>query len=225
MLLSDIKIQEARSVGLFSLEPFEASSLQPASYDLRVGKYAFTSSLKEKMDVSEKGILRIEPGEFAVVETLETLKFGDQIAAQLGLRSEFARQGLMMLSGPQIDPGFKGLIIVRLINLAPNTIVLIYGTPFLTTQFFDLQYPASKLYCGPYQNQTGLSARDIQELTQTEGLTLGAVIKTLSAIAKDVNKLTTEVGTLRGSVSRITWVVPLIVGFGIAVIAIISAIK
>jgi dCTP deaminase len=225
MLLSDTKIQEAISTGLFSLEPFESRSLQPASYDLRVGKYAFTSSLREKMDVSQKGILRIEPGEFAVVETLETLKFGNQIAAQLGLRSEFARQGLMMLSGPQIDPGFNGVLIVRLINMAPTTIVLTYGTPFLTTQFFDLQYPVSKPYCGPYQNQTGLNARDIQELTQTEGLTLGAVIKTLSAIAKDVNALTNEVATLRGSVSRLTWFIPLIIGFGIAVIAIISAIR
>lgn len=225
MLLSDTKIQEAISTGLFSLEPFEVSSLQPASYDLRVGKFAFTSSLKEKMDVSQKGILRIEPGEFAVVETLETLKFGNQIAAQLGLRSEYARQGLMMLSGPQIDPGFNGVLIVRLINLAPITIVVMYGSPFLTIQFFDLLHPVSKPYCGPYQNQAGLNARDIQELTQTEGLTLGAVIKTLSAVAKDVNTLATEVASLRGSVSRITWFVPLISALGIGIIAIIVAIK
>ncbi len=225
MLLSDAKIQEAISNGLFALEPFEPASLQPASYDLRVGKFAFTSSQKEKTDISQKGILRIDPGEFAVIETLETLKFGNQIAAQLGLRSEYARQGLMMLSGPQVDPGFHGMLIVRLINLSPVTLVLMYSSPFLTIQFFDLLHPVSKPYCGPYQNQTGLSTRDIQELTQTEGLTLGAVIKTLGALAKDVNSIATEVATLRGSISRLTWFIPLITALGMGIIAAIIAIK
>jgi hypothetical protein len=123
-----------------------------------------------------------------------------------------------MLSGPQVDPGFKGILIVRLINLAPIPIVLAHGTPFLTMQLFNLPQPVSHPYNGPYQGQTGISARDIQELTQTEGLTLGAVIKTLSALARDVAEL-------RGSIARLSWLVPLIVGIGIGVIAIIIAIK
>jgi dCTP deaminase len=218
IMLSDALIRKYKEEGVFSLEPFEESCLQPASYDLRVGKYAFASSLKEKVDLSQKGILRIEPGEFAVIETEERLVFGNQIAAQLGLRSEYARQGLLMLSGPQVDPGFKGVLIVRLINLAPIPIVLAYGAPFLTMLFFFLPQPVSQPYKGPYQGQSGLSARDIQDLTQTEGLTLGAVIKTLSALAKDVAEL-------RGSISRMSWLVPLIVGLGISVIAILLAIK
>jgi dCTP deaminase len=218
MLLSDSQIRQSIKDGVFSLEPFEESCLQPASYDLRVGRYAFASSLREKVDLSQKGILRIEPGEFAVIETLEKTEFGNQIAAQLGLRSEYARQGLLMLSGPQVDPGFRGVLIVRLINLAPIPIVLAYGSPFLTMQFFHLPQPVSQTYRGPYQGQTGISARDIQELTQTEGLTLGAVIKTLSALAKDVAEL-------RGSIARLSWLVPLIVGLGIGAIAILIAIK
>jgi dCTP deaminase len=218
MMLSDALIRQYKQEGAFSLEPFEESCLQPASYDLRVGKYAFASSLKEKVDLSQRGILRIEPGEFAVIETEERLAFGGQIAAQLGLRSEYARQGLLMLSGPQVDPGFKGILIVRLINLAPMTIVLSYGTPFLTMQFFYLPQPVSQAYKGPYQGQSGISARDIQDLTQTEGLTLGAVIKTLSALAKDVAEL-------RGSIKLMSWLVPLIVALGMGVIAILVAIK
>lgn len=217
-MLNDNQIRQRMQDHFFSLEPFEESCLQPASYDLRVGKFAFASSLREKVDLSQRGILRIEPGEFAVVETMERLEFGNQIAAQLGLRSEYARRGLLMLSGPQVDPGFKGILIVRLINLAPIPIVVAYSTPFLTMQLFSLPQPVSHPYNGPYQGQTGISARDIQELTQTEGLTLGAVIKTLSALAKDVAEL-------RGSIARLSWLVPLIVGIGIGVIAIIIAIK
>ncbi len=123
-----------------------------------------------------------------------------------------------MLSGPQIDPGFEGILVVRLMNLAPTTVALPYKAPFLTVQFFKLSEPVAQPYSGPRQGQSGITDRDIQELTQTEALTLGGVVKTLGALAADVKEL-------RGSVGRLSWSVPLLVGFGIAVIAIIVTIK
>ncbi len=103
-----------------------------------------------------------------------------------------------MLSGPQIDPGFEGVLVVRLINLAPTTVALPYKAPFLTAQFFGLNEPVEKPYEGPRQKQQGITDRDIQELTQTEALTLGGVVKTLSALAADVREL-------KGSVFRLSW--------------------
>jgi hypothetical protein len=123
-----------------------------------------------------------------------------------------------MLSGPQIDPGFRGILVVRMINLAPKPLALPYEAPFLTVQFFRLTNPVQKPYSGPQQGQTGITARDIQELVETEGLTLGQVIRTLGALATDVARL-------RGSVDRLSWLVPLIVGLGMAVVAIVAVIK
>ena len=116
-----------------------------------------------------------------------------------------------MLSGPQIDPTFCGILTVRVINLAPKPIALPYEAPFLTIQFFRLSSPVSKRYCGTRQGQGGISSKDIQELVETEGLTLGQVMKTLGALARDVSEL-------KGSISRLAWSIPLIVGVGMAVI-------
>ena len=123
-----------------------------------------------------------------------------------------------MLFGPQIDPGFDGILTVRVINLAPKPIALSYEAPFLTIQFFRLNSPVGKTYSGPRQGQSGISGRDIQELIETEGLTLGQVMKTLSALAKDVAEL-------RGSVTRLSWSVPIIVGLGMSIIAILVALR
>jgi hypothetical protein len=123
-----------------------------------------------------------------------------------------------MLSGPQVDPGFDGVLIVRVINLSPDPVVLVHEAPFVTMQLFRLQQAVSQPYSGPYQGQDGIGARDIQELTQTEGLTLGQVIKTLSALANDVAEL-------RGSVARLSWLVPLIVAIGMAGVGVIVALK
>ena len=216
--MTDQEIRAAIQKGEIVLDPPDERGIEPASYDARVGKWAFAGSLKEKYNLSEKGALVVEPGEFAVVETRERVELDDRTAAQLGLRSEYARRGLLMLSGPQIDPGFKGVLVVRLMNLAPKPIAMPYEAPFLTLQFFRLSTPVSKPYTGPQQGQAGISARDIQELLETEGMTLGQVTKMLGTLAKDVSEL-------RGSVAKLTWIVPLVVVIGMSVVGAIVALK
>jgi hypothetical protein len=71
----------------------------------------------------------------------------------------------------------------------------------------------------------GINARDIQELTQTEGLTLGEMMKTLNTLAVNVSDLRLSVGKLEGSVGKLTWVIPLIIALGIAIISIIVGLK
>jgi hypothetical protein len=68
------------------------------------------------------------------------------------------------------------------------------------------------------QKQPGITSTDIQELVDTEGVTLGQVMKTLGALAKDVAEL-------RGSVARLSWSIPIIVGVGMAIVGIIVSLK
>jgi len=217
-MMSDTEIRAAMLAGEIVIEPFDSSRLEPASYDSRIGTWAFASSLKEKVNLSHKGMLIIEPGEFAVVESREHIMLDDRTAGQLGLRSEYAQRGLLMLSGPQIDPTFDGVLTVRLMNLAPKAIALTYEAAFLTIQFFRLSSPVSKTYSGPRQKQAGITSTDIQDLVDTEGMTLGQVMKTLGALAKDVAEL-------RGSIARLSWSVPIIVGVGMAIVGIIVSLR
>jgi dCTP deaminase len=217
-MLADEEIRRAIDAGELVIDPFNEDSLQPASYDFRLGSGAFASSTREKVDVSEKGLIVIEPGDFAVVETRERVEFSAQIAALLGLRSEYARQGLLMLSGPQIDPGFRGVLVIRVVNLAPKRVGLSYEAPFLSAQFFRLSVPVQHPYEGRRQDQTGIAPQDIQELLESEAPTLGEMMKTLSGLALVVSEL-------RGSVNRLSWSIPLIITIGIAVISVIVALK
>jgi hypothetical protein len=93
-----------------------------------------------------------------------------------------------------------------------------YEAPFLTLQFFRLASAVSKPYSGPQQGQSGISARDVQDLVETEGMTLGQITKTLGALAKDVSEL-------KGSVAKLTWLVPLVVAVGMAVIGVVVLLK
>ncbi len=224
-MLTDVQIRDALASGELSIDPFSEACLQPASYDFRVGDQAFLSGTDAIEDVANKGLVIIEPGEFAVIATRERVTCGHQFAAQLGLESKYARQGLVLLSGPQIDPGFSGVLVVRVTNLAPRRVTLTHEAPFLTVQFFRLARPVEKPYAGSRQGQTGLGASDIEELTHPDSPTLGGMVKSLSALASDVGGLTTSVARLEGSMSRLSWVIPLLVAFGIGVTAMIVAFK
>lgn len=224
-MLTDNEIRQGIEAGDLNIEPFDASCLQSASYDFRVGDQAYLSGTDEMSDVANKGLVVIEPGEFAVLTTRESVTCSAQCAAQLGLDSRYARQGLMLLSGPQIDPGFRGVLIVRVTNLAPRRVTLTYEAPFLTVQFSRLSRPVSKPYAGSRQGQTGLGPNDIEELSHPDSPTLGGMVKSLSALASDVGELNTTVARLEGSMSRLSWVIPLLIAFGIGVTAIIVAFK
>ena len=73
------------------------------------------------------------------------------VCGKAGIRSEFARKGMIAFGGPQIDPGFNGRIILSLLNVGPEPITLTLGAPFFTIEFQRLDEPAATGYTGRYQ--------------------------------------------------------------------------
>lgn len=142
-----------------------------------------------------------------------------QIAGQLGLASTYAYHGLVVLfSGPQIDPGFDGVLVVRVTNLTPRRITLPYEAPFLTTQFCMLNQPVGIPYAGSRLGQTGLLAKDIEALANPDSPTIGGMVRSLATLASDVSDL-------KNSVKWMGIAIPVIVMFGIAVIGVIVALE
>ncbi len=217
-MITDGEVRAAIAADELQIDPFSESCLQSASYDFRVGNQAFVSGMDEITDVANKGLVIVEPGEFAVIATREKVTCSARFAAQLGLDSRYARQGLVLLSGPQIDPGFSGVLVVRVTNLSPRRVTLPYEAPFLTVQFFRLSSPVQRPYSGSRQGQTGLGDKDLEELTHPDAPTLGGMVRALAALAQDVNSLKT-------SVRWMAWVIPIIVTIGMTIVAIVVSVK
>ena len=213
MILTDKQIKQARNAGTLSIEPFEDRCLSPASYDLRVGVEAFSSTRLERINLQEKGLIILEPGDFVVVVTLETLRLSLRHAGRIGIRSHFTRRGVIPLTGPQVDPGFEGPLHIGLFNVSPNDVVLPFQEPFCTLEFHELHEPAEKGYSGPYHQQRGITAREMEDLLGSRGMTFAEVLKVLGGLGADVKALTQNVRTMQ-------WVF----GTGLAVISLLLAI-
>ena len=132
------------------ISPFDEKQIQPASYDLRVGNEAVTTSSEGIIDIEKAGYLKLKPGDFAVITAYEEIKLGPQYVGRFGLRSGFARRGLIATTGPQIDPGYHGRLIVGVTNLTPHDVTITHLDKFLSVEFHNLEKAALKPYDGPY---------------------------------------------------------------------------
>ena len=218
MLMSDAMIRKAIEEELLTISDFSEDCLQPASYNFRLGDEAIASSRREKEHPSRRGLFTVPAGDFALVKTYEHVALSNYVAGNIGLRSHYAKKGLDILAGPQIDPGFKGCLVVGLTNLSPRDITIPYKEEFCTVQFFQFAEPVSKPYDGEYQGQMEITGRDLELLVDSQGMTFGEVIKSLGSLSSNVRDLSRWVKFQ-------AWAIPAIIVIGIAVIGIIVAIK
>lgn len=214
MILTDAEIKAAVESGELVIDGFEEDNLQPASYDLTVGPQGFSTSAKKLVNVQEAGYLLLKAGDYGLITTAEKLELPKNFVARFGLRSLYLRKGLVAAVGPQIDPGYRGRLILGLMNLSPSDIVLGYRDGLCTVEFHRLSVEPEKTYDGPYQDKLNISSGDIEPLVGSEGMAFSEVLTTLRSLSASVGALSSEMGVLK-------W----LLGTGIAIIAIVLALK
>jgi dCTP deaminase len=221
VILTHDQIIEAQQAGEIKIDPFERGQVQGASYDLRVGAQGITTSEKAIRNIeTEGGYLALKPGDFGIVTTYETLALDKRHTGRLGLRSRYAREGIVATVGTQIDPGFRGRLFVGLMNLTPRLISLPFKDDFLTIEFHRLEHETTHPYVGPYQDKVTLLPEDIKFVTQTEGMAFSEVLTTLRSLSQNVGALTTQMSTFASQMKTLFWVV----GLGSAFVGIVVAI-
>ena len=218
MILNNKQIEEAYQKGEIVINPFDEKQIQAASYDFRLGEQGATTTSKKIINIKQNGYLLIQPGDFGVVMVLEEIRLGPQYAARFGLRSKYARKGLIATTGPQIDPGFHGRLVLGVTNLTPKPISLPYNDDIITLEFHHLAEPSTKPYSGPYQDKMELGAEEIEFITESEGMALSEVLTTLRSLSENV-------GALSRDVKYMQWTIPFIITVGILVIGVIVYFK
>jgi len=208
MVMSDRDIVEAMRKGEIRILPEldEDTQLQPASVDLRVGAKVFKTTPENKVVVlteSEGGFLVIEPSEFVAVQTLEQIQLSKGICGRMGLRCKFTRRGLLMFSGPQIDPGFHGILTLSLFNATNRAVSMRYGELFCTVEFSRTDTEASQGYAGRYQGALDFRSEDISYLMEVKGMSFAQVVSAVQSLQESVKGLDATVEELRDTFQNV----------------------
>lgn len=222
-MLSDVEIEEAVAKKEIIIKPFEKSLIEPASYDLRVGR-ALVGGMGIS-DLKERGLI-LKTGEWAELETLEEISLSDSIAATFGVRSSITRKGLDWFGGPQVDPGYNGKLYIGIFNPSSEPFRINHGDKFCTIMFHRLGKSSSRPYSGQYQRMTTFPEEDVERMIKLEAPTLSDVITSVGILESTVTTLTKEMTTFTQTLNALKldvgWIKRILFGILMALIVGIS---
>ncbi len=130
---------------------FEDSCLQHTAYYFRLGHaYEHRNErgdwIPGRLDVDKD--LTLGPGETVRIESRESFRLGDRVLGMLGGTSSIARDGLLLLHGPFIDPLFpdediSGRLEMALVNQTKYAQTVKFERRIGKVAFFDISdtYP------------------------------------------------------------------------------------
>jgi dCTP deaminase len=161
-VLSDGTIRRLIEDGRILIDPYDASLIQPASVDLRLGDSFRVfhnhraaaidlreppAGLTEEVVIAEDEAFVIHPGEFCLGRTLEWVEIPDDIVARIEGKSSIGRLGLIVhATAGFCDPGWKGTLTLELNNLTRVPIKLYPGLLIAQLSFMALDRPAERPY-------------------------------------------------------------------------------
>lgn len=207
--MTDGEIQEAMKKGNLLIENFPPEYLDPASYDMRVGKKVLVTSSQEELNLEQQPSVTLKAGDFALITTHEKLKLANNIAGHIGIKSHYTRKGIVLLAGLQIDPGFEGLLVLGIYNASPRSLTLDYLASFYTVEFHQLARPVVKPYiAGEEQKRREIPRADKDYLRTLETQTLSELSAALRQMSINISDLTTTVKTMSNIVYYV--VIPLL---------------
>ena len=142
----------------------ELTNPEGAGFDLRLGEVysiggdAFLGETERKTaeinliqeyKAKEKRIVIIQPGEFYLTKTIETVNMPNNLTASITPRSTTYRSGLMVRTG-NVPPGYNGGLTFGLFNAGPVNVTIEMGARFVHIQFHEV-LGEGNMYRGQWQ--------------------------------------------------------------------------
>ncbi len=187
MVLSDGDIRKALESGWIKIDPFPdlEKQLGSVSVDFRLGstfmvfehsRFSYIDprhpqSIGDAMRTIEVGPdepFIMQPGDFALASTMESLELPDNLLGRLEGRSSIARLGITVHSTAAVfEPGWVGTATMELSNLGRMAVALYPGMRICAFSFETLSSPVTTPYQmkknNKYAGQTDPQASQLSE--------------------------------------------------------------
>jgi len=121
------------------IEPFDNKKLKSASYEARIGgvcKYWDENGNEQEITIDKPHkTFTLKPNSIAFIEVEPKFRLPDYIALRFNLKITHVYRGLLLGTGPLIDPGYEGKIYIPLHNLTSNSYTFEYGEGLIWIEF------------------------------------------------------------------------------------------
>lgn len=220
-ILTDTEIQRAIDGNLLiSKDTFQQSSLEASSYDIRVGAKGVVGGEGIEIDL-RKDAMELGPGAYGGVISYEKLFLPDNVCARIGSKRALSYEGVILLTGTIVDPGYEGHLLFGLYNASQRKVLLRFNKKICNIVFERLAKAPERLapsdpnlkignfpdaFLDRMANLEVLPWMQISErVKQIETITKDIidlkaryddVLEPIRDLTNNVNKLTQDLGTL-----------------------------
>lgn len=116
------------------IEPFCEDNLKPASYALTLGPICQVEG-EDRILTDKDRTLTIPPNAMAFVSMRESLRLPHYLVGRFNVAINYIYRGLLLGTGPQVDPGFHGVLSCPLYNLSNSPIKISLNDHITTIDF------------------------------------------------------------------------------------------
>lgn len=130
------------------ISPFSPDHVKHSAYELSIGDGFYTTDLDGKRNLYKNEQFEIKPGQFAMLETKETINIPNMILGLISIKASIKFRGLINVSGFHVDPGYKGKLVFSVYNAGTQIITLEAGKPMFLLWFAELIGQTEDVYIG-----------------------------------------------------------------------------
>jgi len=198
----------ARITGM--IWPFDTSErrvekkLKSASYEIDfLGEVYFFDDNKGKHDVLEirpNVPFTLPKNSIAFVFLATKFRLPDYIALRFNLKITHVHRGLLLGTGPLVDPGFVGRLLIPLHNLTSKDYTIIGGEGLIWVEFTKLSGH------NHWDSDARQPARDYAHFPPTKrNMTAQQYFNRASEGTPAISSIPVEIGSIKKWVTRLTW--------------------
>lgn len=142
--LTDSEIEAAIAQGqLIVKNTYVQTSLEASSYDVRVGTKGILGGVGVEINL-DKEPMELPPGAYGGVISLECLFLPPNICARIGSKRALSYDGVILLTGALVDPGYEGYLLFGLYNASQRRVIIRRGRKICNIVFERLSEAPSR---------------------------------------------------------------------------------
>jgi deoxycytidine triphosphate deaminase len=144
-ILIDTEIQDSVTAGsLIVHSTFSPASLEASSYDIRVGARGVVGGDGTELDLRREP-MELQPGAYGGVVSMECFDLPGNISARIGSKRALSYEGVILLTGSTVDPGYRGHLLFGIYNASQRKVIIRSGRKLCNVVFEKLSAEPEKL--------------------------------------------------------------------------------
>lgn len=189
-VLTDSEIENAVSSGnLIAKETFQKGALEASSYDISVGFKGILGGEGREIDLMKEP-MELGPGAYGGIISLERLKLPNKVCARIGSKRALSYDGVILLTGSVVDPGYDGHLLFGLYNASQRRVLIRHKRKICNIVFERLAQAPKKPTTSDLNLQTGnFPDVFVDRMTNMEVLPwmqISERVKQIEEITKDI---------------------------------------